>query len=261
MSGYCATGSVTRAMPPPSVTKMDSTAAKIGRSMKKRENTAVKPHFDRMRSGSSSGASSRPSGGAWPLPLPAAPFPFTWTTLTGVGGACPLEGAAGRAAARLLHNRPISDARRPQQPPRAAPGVRADEPEHRLFRRAFDDVEEHRRQEDAEQRHAQHPAEDGQAQRPPHLRPGADRDHQRHDAEDERERGHQDRPQTQLHRRQRGVAARQPRLALVLGEFDNQDRVLAGQADQHHEADLREDVDVRMRGGQAEPVAPASPSG
>ena len=41
ISGYCATGSVNRAMPPPSVMKMDSTAAKMGRLMKKRENTIV----------------------------------------------------------------------------------------------------------------------------------------------------------------------------------------------------------------------------
>ena len=38
---------------------------------------------------------------------------------------------------------------------------------------------------------------------------------------------------------------------LVLGELDNQDGVLAGQADQHHEADLREDVDVAVRYGHA----------
>jgi hypothetical protein len=33
-------------MKPPSVTKMDSTAAKMGRSTKKRENTG-EPHFDK----------------------------------------------------------------------------------------------------------------------------------------------------------------------------------------------------------------------
>ena len=38
----------------------------------------------------------------------------------------------------------------------------------------------------------------------------------------------------------RGLA----RVAVVLGELDDQDRVLARQADQHDEADLREDVDV-----------------
>ncbi len=36
--GYCARGSVKTAMPPASVTTIDSTLAKIGRSMKKREN-------------------------------------------------------------------------------------------------------------------------------------------------------------------------------------------------------------------------------
>src|SRR5947199_6618136 len=37
--GYCATGRVQTAMPPARVMTIDSTAAKIGRSMKKRENT------------------------------------------------------------------------------------------------------------------------------------------------------------------------------------------------------------------------------
>src|SRR5262245_53970568 len=37
IGGYCATGSVSRASPPPRVMTMDRTAAKIGRSMKKRE--------------------------------------------------------------------------------------------------------------------------------------------------------------------------------------------------------------------------------
>src|SRR5205085_5004611 len=40
MSGYCATGRVNSAMLPPSTTTMDSTEAKIGRLMKKRENTS-----------------------------------------------------------------------------------------------------------------------------------------------------------------------------------------------------------------------------
>ena len=68
----------------------------------------------------------------------------------------------------------------------------------RSFNRLFDgrrheianplnDVIKHRRQENAEQRHPEHPREHGRSQRLPHLRPGADRDHQRHHAEDERE--------------------------------------------------------------------------
>ena len=45
------------------------------------------------------------------------------------------------------------------------------------------------------------------------------------------------------------VASRRgtPASLLLLGELDDQDRVLARQADQHHEADLREDVDVHAR--------------
>src|SRR4051812_39590947 len=39
MAGYCATGRVKTEMTPASVMTMDSTAAKIGRSMKNRENT------------------------------------------------------------------------------------------------------------------------------------------------------------------------------------------------------------------------------
>src|SRR5437868_4683050 len=58
MSGYCVTGSTQTAMKPAIVITMDSTAAKIGRSMKKRENTAT-PHSGRMRSPSQAGHEGR----------------------------------------------------------------------------------------------------------------------------------------------------------------------------------------------------------
>ena len=64
------------------------------------------------------------------------------------------------------------------------------------------------------------------------------------DAEDERRRGHDDRPQAELAGRQGGLASRRAFLALVLGELHDEDGILAGQPHQHHEADLREDVDV-----------------
>src|SRR5215510_14483911 len=41
ISGYCATGSVNKAIPPPSTMTMESTEAKIGRLMKNRENTGT----------------------------------------------------------------------------------------------------------------------------------------------------------------------------------------------------------------------------
>ena len=60
------------------------------------------------------------------------------------------------------------------------------------------------------------------------------------------------------------VASRRgtPASWLLLGELDDQDRVLAGQADQHHEADLREDAHVhagqirRRRASRAGTSAP-----
>ena len=59
---------------------------------------------------------------------------------------------------------------------------------------------------------------------------GSAREHQRHDAQDEGERGHQDRPQPDARRLDRGVRDRQAALAKLLGELDDQDRVLAGES-------------------------------
>src|SRR5215218_3169547 len=59
ISGYCATGKFISAMAPASVTTMDSTAAKIGRSMKKRENTGA---TSGVRKGDSNGPSCRGAG-------------------------------------------------------------------------------------------------------------------------------------------------------------------------------------------------------
>src|SRR5260370_31533710 len=47
ISGYCATGRVNRAMPPANTTTMDSTEAKMGRLMKKLENTVIPYSQDR----------------------------------------------------------------------------------------------------------------------------------------------------------------------------------------------------------------------
>ena len=74
----------------------------------------------------------------------------------------------------------------------------------------------------------------------------------RHHAENEGEGGHEDGPQP----RARGLDHRfQPALALVfqlLGELHHQDRVLGSQADQHHKADLGEDVVVQIDHPQAD---------
>ena len=94
----------------------------------------------------------------------------------------------------------------------------------------FDDVEEHRRQKNAKQRHAQHAAEDGGAQRAAHFGAGAFRQHQRHHAQNEGERRHHDRPQSQAASFQRRFVSGFAGLAPGPGELDNQNRVLARQA-------------------------------
>ena len=59
-------------------------------------------------------------------------------------------------------------------------------------------VIEHWREQDAEERDAEHAGEDGGAQGLTHLRARAVGDHQREHAQDEGDRGHDDRPQSHL---------------------------------------------------------------
>ena len=70
---------------------------------------------------------------------------------------------------------------------------------------AFDDGVEHRHEEQRQDRRGEHAAEHGGADRLPARRACAGRDHQRHDAEDEGEGRHQDRPQPQPRGFHRGV--------------------------------------------------------
>ncbi len=72
--------------------------------------------------------------------------------------------------------------------------------------------------------------------------PAPGRKCQRQHAEDERERRHQNRPQPDPRRLDRRVDDRLALLAQLLGELDNQDRVLRRQADQHDESYLAEHV-------------------
>ena len=62
--------------------------------------------------------------------------------------------------------------------------------------------------------------------------------------EDEGEGRHQDRPEAQAGRLERGLLERHAAIVLRLGELDDQDRVLGRQADQHDQADLHVDVVV-----------------
>ena len=65
---------------------------------------------------------------------------------------------------------------------------------------------------------------------------------ERHDAEDEGERRHQNRPQPDARGFDRRVGDRHAARAQLLGELDDQNAVLRRQADQHHQADLAVDV-------------------
>src|ERR1700726_368721 len=85
---------------------------------------------------------------------------------------------------------------------------------------AGDDIED-RRENQSEGGHPDHAEEHRRAQRLPQLRTGADRPDQRRDAENERERGHQDRAEPQPGRLDCGGPAA---LALILelpGELDD----------------------------------------
>ena len=91
------------------------------------------------------------------------------------------------------------------------------------------------------------PAEHRGPQRLAKFRSRPDRPDQRHDPEDESQRRHQDRTQAQPG----GLDRRRPTIATLvlklLGELDDQNRVLGGEADEHDEPDLREDVVVLSR--------------
>ena len=79
-------------------------------------------------------------------------------------------------------------------------------------------------------------------------------------AEDEGEGGHQDRPQPRARRLDGGLEAVGALLLGLAGELDDQDGVLGGQADQHDEADLRQDVVVHAAQQQAADRRPAGTS-
>ena len=65
---------------------------------------------------------------------------------------------------------------------------------------------------------------------------------QRHAAENECERGHQNRPQPEPGAFERSIRQRLSVLELILGELDDQNRVLGRKTDEHNQADLRIDI-------------------
>src|SRR5881409_2673103 len=119
-------------------------------------------------------------------------------------------------------------------------------------RRAPENHVEHGRQEEAEERDAEHAAEHRRSERLAHLGAGSGRARERQHAQDERERGHQDRPEAEPARLDGGREAVLALLLLLLGELDDEHGVLRGQPDQRDEADLRDEVVVQAAQPRAE---------
>ena len=71
---------------------------------------------------------------------------------------------------------------------------------------------------------------------------GTSRKRKRHDPEDERERGHEDWPETQPGGLDRGGRGGEALVFLQHRVLDDQDRVLRRQAEQRHQPDLEIDV-------------------
>ena len=109
---------------------------------------------------------------------------------------------------------------------------------------ALDHHVEHGGEDQRQHGGRQHAADHGGAQRLPAGGAGTGGEHQRHRAEDEGQRRHQDRAQAQPGRLGGRRDDANPFLAPPSGELDDQDGVLGSEADQHDEADLRVDVDL-----------------
>ena len=73
--------------------------------------------------------------------------------------------------------------------------------------------------------------------------------HQRHDAQDEGERSHENGAQTNPGCFHGCFHQRKPALPQLLGEFDDQNRILAGQSDQHDQPNLAVDIVLQTAQG------------
>ena len=108
-----------------------------------------------------------------------------------------------------------------------------------------------RNQEDRNETRRQHPTQDGNTEQDSAVRPRSRGEDERDDAEDKRERRHQNRAQPQAGG---GESRLRDSLALFifhLRELHDEDRVLGRQADQHDQADLGKDIVFQAEDPQA----------
>ena len=106
-----------------------------------------------------------------------------------------------------------------------------------------DEGVERRCEDEAEASHAEHPEQHRCLQRLPHLCSGSGCDGKRGNTQNERERGHQDRPKARPRSVHRGLARGGAFFFPLPGEFDDQDCILGRKTNQNNEADLRQEVD------------------
>src|SRR5262245_12146343 len=109
---------------------------------------------------------------------------------------------------------------------------------HEILHKAERDRDKENR-DDAGGKHA---AEHGQTEEDSSMCSGSRSEHERHDAEDECEGRHEDRPEPHLGCSQGGVHDGLSFLKLNFRKLDDEDRVLGGQSNQHDQANLSEHV-------------------
>ena len=77
-----------------------------------------------------------------------------------------------------------------------------------------------------------------------HFGAGPLANHQRHDTDDECEGCHDNRAESEFASVQGGLSAGETAIVAGSGKLNNQNRIFAGQTDQHNKTDLRENRDV-----------------
>ena len=109
-----------------------------------------------------------------------------------------------------------------------------------------DDHVEDRGQEEPHEGHAEHPTENHGAQNLSHLGTCAGGQREGRDPKNKGERGHQNRAEPELRGFRRGRSWIQSGIFTLLRELHDKNGVLAGEPDQHHKADLGQDVDLHL---------------
>src|ERR1700716_660857 len=107
-----------------------------------------------------------------------------------------------------------------------------------------DHREKYRSKKDPKKGYPDHSSKDGCTQCLVHFGARSLGDHQRQHAKNKRERGHENRSQTQSGSFRRSLDASHPRFHLLSSKLHDQDGVLTGKPDENNESDLGENIIV-----------------